>query len=207
MALVIPYTFAAHTRAIGPRVDVCFDAVKAKFQQGPGGINRSDVASDAQLPGTVLSATAGERVPSDRIEDRNVTQSKIALLAVGTPELGALSVTQPKLAAACLTWDKVIKNTAEVQLTVLLGAGSVAAGGSLANEIPLATFNNSLSQLLDVTLVRKSGVSTFTPGAFQIQTFVDDADNKLKVVATNVRSVASTLEAEYWLRLNWITRV
>jgi len=62
-----------------------------------GNIDDDNIKVGAAIQGTKLSAVAGSRVPSDRIEDGAITTAKLASPSVVTANLTDLNVTKGKL--------------------------------------------------------------------------------------------------------------
>lgn len=79
MSLSIPYTFTggAGNKAKASEINANFQAIANKFSEGAGGISDSDISSSAGIKGTKLTNVAGNRIPTDRIEDKAITFDKL----------------------------------------------------------------------------------------------------------------------------------
>lgn len=225
MSVTLPYTFQAGQKAKASEVNANFVVLANKFTEGVGGIGNSDISTSAQIDGSKISNVAGRRIPTDRIEDAAITTVKIldgnvttaklmnstgAADGVTTAKLADLAATKPKIGAGAISRDKLDATTIEVQLSVLLGAGSVSPGAILANEIPIGTYNNATMQIVAAYLVRKSGADTDFLRYFNFEHFVDDNDNKLKISVMNVDSTAiptgHSIASTWWFRVDYIDR-
>lgn len=68
MSLTIPFTFVATQKAKSSQVNANFAAVAAKFSAGAGGINDTDISSNADIDCNKLSSTFGKRLVANRFE-------------------------------------------------------------------------------------------------------------------------------------------
>ena len=141
MALVtLTYPLTDNTTAFGSQVRANDDAIVAQVN---GGLEDINIKTGAAISGLKLSNVAGSRVPTDRIEDVNVTTAKLADGAVTNAKLGALAVTKDKLTTA--GGQKITV----AQLELASGSGAVtipqvqvcnlAAGGVSANRVVSAS--------------------------------------------------------------------
>lgn len=128
MSLAIPYSFigGVGNKARASEVNANFQAVAAKFTEGVGGIADGDISSIAAIKGTKLSNVAGNRVPTDRIEDNAVDATKLRSDATaGSPSAGVGSASNIK--------DRIIT------------AVKIAAGVLTAGELKITTVTQAIS--------------------------------------------------------------
>lgn len=114
MPVALPHALTDGTTAYGSQVRANDNALAAKFTEGAGGIADADVASGAAIKGTKLSNVAGNRVPTDRIEDDAITDAKLrddaavdANRAVTTNHIRDQAVTKGKVAVSTLTHSQL----------------------------------------------------------------------------------------------------
>lgn len=164
MSLAIPYSFigGVGNKARASEVNANFQAVAAKFTEGVGGIADGDISSIAAIKGTKLSNVAGNRIPTDRIEDGAIDGTKLRSDTGGVN--GAISlaahfkdavITNIKIAPGVIAKDR-LKLTEVTQvfsgLTMLPGAGASGIGANtvLPSPAPLPAMSAMLP--ISVTL-------------------------------------------------------
>lgn len=167
MSLAIPYSFigGVGNKARASEVNANFQAVAAKFTEGVGGIADGDISSIAAIKGTKLSNVAGNRVPTDRIEDNAVDATKLRSDATaGSPSAGVGSasnikdgiITNIKLAPGTIAKDR-LKLTEVTQvfsgLTMLPGAGASGIG---ANTVLPSPALPAMSAMLPISVTLES---------------------------------------------------
>lgn len=152
MSLAIPYTFigGVGNKARASEVNANFQAVAAKFTEGAGGIADGDISTAAAIKGTKLSNVAGNRVPTDRLEDDAVDKDKLRDDATaGAPNAAVNSaahikdgiITKAKVLAATLT-------KAQMQVTEVTQAFSVST--LAANTARIVTVTPTTPPVLPV---------------------------------------------------------
>ena len=147
----LPSALADGTLALGSDVRANDDAIVAALDHA---LDRDNFpASGANIPATVLSTTAGERVPTNRIEDDAVTADKLkddptagaAAAAVATAahvkdgilngkKLTLSTVGSDRLRITYHEWDPV-----ETQINSM-SAVTISTGLTQANTIPLGCY-------------------------------------------------------------------
>ena len=143
MSLSIPFTFVGGPgrKAKASEVNANFQAVANKFTEGSGGINNSDISANAGIYGTKLSNTAGNRIPTDRVEDDAIDKDKLKDDAsAGSPNAAVNTalhikdriITAVKLALASITNAEIASATilyGNVKFQTFTQAGSSLAAG------------------------------------------------------------------------------
>lgn len=112
MSLSIPFSFVGGpgNKAKASQVNANFQAIAAKFTEGAGGIADSDISSSAAIKGSKLSSLAGNRVPTDRIEDDAIDKDKLRDdTSAGSPT--AAVNTSSHIKDGIITSAKLVDNT------------------------------------------------------------------------------------------------
>jgi hypothetical protein len=180
MGLVaLPNSFANGTPNDGPQVRANDDAIVAQVN---GNLDVNNVKPNAGLPGTVISNSAGSRIPTDRVEDGAITLAKLASNSVDTSKIVAGSVDVSRLGAQAVTGPKVkITSFAWSPGGSLAGGAdnSISTGLDVANTVPLCI------------TTELAGVPSTTTAKYHVNLHNNTATGKWHLVLQNAHDTTS----------------
>jgi hypothetical protein len=145
MSLTIPFTFVAKTKAKASEVNANFAATAAKFSEGAGGINDTDVSSTADINANKLSSTANKRITVAKFEDDAVDGRVLKDdVSIGSPNAAVNLATHLK--------DRIIPKT---KLSTTIGSKiSNAEMDMLVEDTAIAPIGTTGLVITSVSLVR-----------------------------------------------------
>ena len=155
MSLSIPFTFTGGpgNKARASEVNTNFQAIAKKFTEEAGGIVDADIYTFAAIKGSKLSNVAGNRVPSDRIEDDAIGAAQLKDEASPSTNAAVNSanhikdgiITNAKLVNATLLAGKIKINSVNFGaqgVVVPTGAAiNFTTGKTAAQIVPLALYS------------------------------------------------------------------
>lgn len=148
MSLNIPNTFIGGVgqKARASEVNANFQAVAAKFTEGAGGIADGDISAVAGIKGTKISNVAGNRIPTDRIEDDAIDQTKLRDDATaGSPNAAVNTanhirdgiITALKILAGSLSGQQLKVTTVTQAFSVVVAGSNQARGFTITPGVAL----------------------------------------------------------------------
>lgn len=198
----LPSALADGSLALGSEVRANDDAIVAVLDHG---LDRDNfLASGANVPATVLSTTAGERVPTNRIEDDAVTADKLKDDATaGSP--GAAVATANHVKDGILNGKKLVNATVgadkfKLGYYDLSGLSNLPGGGANSSFIGRNTTNTI--PLCIVTML--NGVPSTTTAAYNTTIHVHTGTGNIYLVVNNTNDTTTISFAGITLRMYYL---
>ena len=198
----LPNALADGTLARGSEVRGNDDTIVAVLDHG---LDRDNFpASGANIPATVLSTTAGERVPTNRIEDDAVTADKLK----DDPTIGAAGAA---VATAAHVKDGILNGKKLVNATVgsdklkigyydLSGLSPLPGGGANSSFIGRNTSNTI--PLCIVTML--NGAPSTTTAAYNTTIHVHSGTGNIYLVVNNTNDTTTVVFTGVTLRMYYL---
>jgi hypothetical protein len=199
MPVPIPFTFVGGpgNKAKASEVNANFQALAAKFTEGPGGIGNADVAAAAGIYGSKLSNVPGNRIPNPRFEDDSIDARVLrddatvdANRSVNTNHLRDSAVTAPKIGTAAVVNGKIKFNEFSQLASTLYGISSQASGVRVASTGLDKTTLRVVDAYIQTSGTLPSGTGLALSGLF---VFTRAADNLIYLGIINASGVSVDL--------------